>query len=111
MSYGRIRDHPANTCKCAGVLQKVVVPTPKKMKIGPKKMGCIFIGYAHNNNTYRFLVYEFKNLDIHKNTITESKNSSFFKHMFSCKSKEKSSSSKRSHKTMNEEIHDHEQGV
>ena len=47
-----------------------------------------------------------KNPDIHKNTIMESKNASFFEHVFSCKSKEGSSYSKRTHETMNEESYD-----
>ena len=41
-----------------GCLAKVAVPTPKKMKIGPKMVDYIFIGYAHNDNAYKFLVYE-----------------------------------------------------
>ena len=57
----------------------VAVTTLKKMKIGPKMVDYIFIGYAHNSNAYRFLVYESKNPNIHKNTIMESRNASFFK--------------------------------
>ena len=49
-----------------GCLAKVVVPTPKKMKIGPKTVDCIFIGYAHNSIAYRFLVHESENPDIYK---------------------------------------------
>ena len=44
----------------------VAITTPKKMKIDPKMVDCIFIGYAHNSNAYRFLVYESENPDIHK---------------------------------------------
>ena len=96
-----------------GCLAKVAVPTPKKMKIGPKTVDCIFIGYAHNSNAYRFLVHESENPDIHKNTIMESRNASFFENVFPCKSKDGSSSSKRTYETMNEESHDSEdeQGV
>ena len=85
----------------------------KKMKIGPKTMDCIFIGYAHNSNAYRFLVHESENPDVHKNTIMKSNNASFFENMFSCKSKDGSSSSKRTYDNMNEESHDSEdeQGV
>ncbi|KAL6326062.1 hypothetical protein AAG906_000937 [Vitis piasezkii] len=43
-----------------------------------KTIDCIFIGYAHNSNAYRFLVYESNIPDIHKNTIMESRNASFF---------------------------------
>ncbi|RVW87884.1 Retrovirus-related Pol polyprotein from transposon TNT 1-94 [Vitis vinifera] len=78
-----------------GCLAKVAVPPPKKVKIGPKTIDCIFIGYAHNSNAYRFLVYESNIPDIHKNTIMESRNASFFEDVFPCKSKEESSSSKR----------------
>ena len=89
-------------------LAKVAVPTPKKMKIGPKMMDCIFIGYALNSNAYRFLVHESENPDIHKNTIMESRNALFFENVFPCKSKNGSSSSKRTYETMNEESHDSE---
>ena len=64
------------------------------MKIGPKMVDCIFIGYAHNSNAYRFIVYEFENPDIHKNTIMDSRNASFFENVFPCKSKHGSSLSK-----------------
>ena len=96
-----------------GCLAKVVVPIPKKIKIGTKTVDCIFIGYAHNSNAYRFLVHESRNSDIHKNTIMESRTALFFENVFSCKSKDRSSSSKRTYETMNEESHDleDEQGV
>ncbi|GJX45722.1 retrovirus-related pol polyprotein from transposon TNT 1-94 [Tanacetum coccineum] len=38
-----------------GCLAKVVVPTPKAQKIGPKSVDCIFIGYAKNSSAYRSL--------------------------------------------------------
>ena len=69
-----------------------MVPTPKKMKIGPKTVDCIFIGYAQNSSAYRFLVYKSNNLDIHKNTIMESKNALFFEHIFPYINKEHESS-------------------
>ena len=96
-----------------GCLAKMAVPTPKNMKIGHKTMDCIFIGYAHNSNAYRFLVHEFENPNIHKNTIMESRNASFFENVFPYKFKDGSSSSKRTYETMNEESHDSEdeQGV
>ena len=55
-------------------LAKVTVPLPKKVKIGPKYIDCIFIGYAHNNAAYQFHVHESNIPDIHKNTIMESRN-------------------------------------
>ena len=44
--------------KVWGCLAKVAVPPPKKVTIGPKTVDCIFIGYAHNSNAYRFLVHK-----------------------------------------------------
>ena len=76
------------------------------MKIGHKIVDCIFIGYAHNNNAYRFLMHESENPNIHKSTIMESRNASFFENVFPCKFKNGSSSSKRTYETMNEESHD-----
>ncbi|GJV08382.1 retrotransposon protein, putative, ty1-copia subclass [Tanacetum coccineum] len=73
---------------------KVVVPTPKAQKIGPKYVDCIFIGYAKNNSAYRFIVHESKNPDIQKNTVMESRNASFFEHIFPCLSKETRSSAR-----------------
>ena len=47
----------------------MVVPPPKKAKIRPKIVDCIFISYAHNSNAYRFLVHESNIPNIHKNKI------------------------------------------
>ncbi|GJX45233.1 retrovirus-related pol polyprotein from transposon TNT 1-94 [Tanacetum coccineum] len=77
-----------------GCLAKVAVPTPKAQKIGPKSVDCIFIGYAKNSSAYRFIVHESKNPDIQKNTIMESRNASFFEHIFPCLSKETGSSAR-----------------
>ena len=30
----------------------MTVPIPKKVKIGPKTVDCVFIGYAHNSSAY-----------------------------------------------------------
>ena len=77
-----------------GCLAKVAVLPPKKMKIGPKSIDSIFIGYAYKSTAYRFLVHESNILDIHKNIIMESRNASFFEDVFPCRSKEEPSSSK-----------------
>ena len=71
-----------------GCLAKVAIPPLKKVKIGPKTTDCIFIGYAHNSIVYQFLIHELNIQDIHKNTIMESRNASFFEDVFPCKSKE-----------------------
>ena len=70
-----------------GCLVKVVVPSNKKVKIGPKIVNCIFIGYAHNSGAYRFLVHKSKVPYDHKSTIIESRNASFFEHVFPCNSR------------------------
>ncbi|GJY29456.1 retrotransposon protein, putative, ty1-copia subclass, partial [Tanacetum coccineum] len=54
----------------------------------------LFQGYAKNSSAYRFIVHESKNLDIQKNTVMESRNASFFEHMFPCLSKETRSSAR-----------------
>ena len=89
-----------------GCLAKVAVPTPKKVKIGPKTVDYFFISYAQNSSAYRFLVYKFEIFDIHKKMIMESRNASFFEHIFPCKSDKGPSSSKRTYETMNEDSQD-----
>ena len=68
--------------KVWGCLAKVAVPNPKKVKIGPKIIDCVFIGYAHNSSAYRFLIHKSDIPDIHVNTIIESRNASFFEEIF-----------------------------
>ena len=84
----------------------MVVPPPKNVKIRPKTIDCIFIGYAHNSTAYQFLVHELNILDIHKNTIMESRNASFFEDVFLCRSKEEPNSLKRVLETINGNSHD-----
>ena len=71
--------------KVWGCLAKVVVPKPKMVKIGPKTVDCIFIGYASNNCAYRFIVHKSDISDIHVNTIMESRNATFFENIFTHK--------------------------
>ena len=89
-----------------GCLAKVAVPPPKKVKIGPKTIDCIFIGFPHNSIAYRFLIHELNILVIHKNTIMESRNASFLEDVFPCRSKEEPSSSKRVLETIIENSQD-----
>ena len=42
--------------KWLGCLAKVMLPDPRKGKIGSKTSDCMFIGYASNSVAYRFLV-------------------------------------------------------
>ena len=66
--------------KVWGCLAKVMLPDPKKTKIGSKISNCMFIGYASNSATYRFLVLKSDVLEC--NTIIETKNAEFFEHIF-----------------------------
>ena len=56
-------------------------------------------------------MYDSKISDIHKNTIIESRNASFFEEVFPYKSTQGSSSSKRTRETTNESSQDQEQEV
>ena len=66
----------------------MVIPPPKKVKIRPKTIDCIFISYEHNINAYRFLVHESNIPNIRKNTIMESRNATLFEDVFPCKAKD-----------------------
>ena len=90
-----------------GRLAKVMVPIPKRIKIGPKTIDCIFIGYAINSSAYRFLVHKSNIPDIHVHIIIESRNASFFENIFSSKNACDGSSLKRTHDTATSDI-DHE---
>ena len=60
----------------------MAVPPPKKVRIGPKTIDYIFIGYAHNNAANRFIVHESNIPNIHKNMIMESRNTFSLKMYF-----------------------------
>ena len=66
-----------------GCLAKVVVSLPKRVKIGPKTVDCVFIGYTANSKACRFLVHKYDNPEIHVNTIIESDNAEFFENILS----------------------------
>ena len=72
-----------------GCLAKVRVPKPKQVKIGPKTIDCIFIGYANNSSAYCFLLHKYGIPDIHEDTIIESRNASFFENILLCKESKK----------------------
>ena len=90
-----------------GCLAKVMVPIPKRIKIGSKIIDCIFIGYAISSSAYRFLVHKYDIPDIHVNTIIESRNASFFENIFLSKNACDGSSLKRTHDIATSDI-DHE---
>lgn len=38
-------------------LAKIEVTKPKQIKIGPRRIDCIFVEYVDNSNAYRFLIH------------------------------------------------------
>ena len=75
-----------------GVSSQIQVPIPKRVKIGPKTVDCVFIGYATNSKACRFLVHKSEHLDIHDNTVMESDSAEFFEHIYLYKNRLDSSS-------------------
>ena len=83
----------------------------------PKTVDCIFIGFVQNNSVYRFLVHGSKVPDVHKNMIIESRNASFFEHVFPCNSRVESKELRQLHETIiensqneeNDEVQEEEQ--
>jgi hypothetical protein len=68
-----------------GCLAKVNVPIPKKRKLGPKTVDCVFLGYAQRSICYRFLVVKSEIPDMHVDTILESRDATFFENTFPMK--------------------------
>jgi hypothetical protein len=68
-----------------GCLAKVNVPITKKRKLGPKTVDCVFLGYAHRSIAYRFLVVKSEVPDVHVDTMMESRDATFFEHIFPMK--------------------------
>ncbi len=64
-----------------GCLAKVNVPITKKRKLGPKTMVSVFLGYAQRSIAYRFLVVKSNILDMHVDTIMETRDAIFFENM------------------------------
>ena len=61
-----------------GLLSKVLIPLPKRIKLGLKTIDCVFTGLANASAAYRFIVYKYEVHDIHVNTILESIDVEFF---------------------------------
>jgi hypothetical protein len=89
-------------------LKKVVVLIPKKIKIGPKTIDCVFIGYAHNSSAYRFLIHKFDISYMHENRIIESRNASFFEEIFPYKPTQETNSLKRNLESKSSTSYDQE---
>ena len=65
-----------------GCLAKVLLPKPKKRKLGLKTFDAAFIGYVENSVVDRFLVIKSKNGLVEVNSIIETKNADFFENNF-----------------------------
>jgi hypothetical protein len=63
-------------------LAKVNVPINEKCKLDLKIVDCVFLGYAHHNIVYRFLVIKSDIPDVHVDTFLESRDISFFENIF-----------------------------
>ncbi|KAK9100306.1 hypothetical protein Scep_023736 [Stephania cephalantha] len=88
-------ENPHKTLKVWGCLAKVQIPLPKRTKLGPKTVDCVFIGFAKNSAAYRFLVVKSHISDISENSIIESVDAEFFEHIFPFKENQSGSSLKR----------------
>src|SRR6266542_6929561 len=75
-----------------GLLEKVNVPIPKKRKLGPKTVDCVFLGYGFHSIGYRFLIVKSKVPDMHVGTIMESNDATLFEDIFPMKDNPSSSS-------------------
>ena len=65
---------------------------PKGVKIGPKTVDCVFIGYAKISKACWFLVHKSKHPDINENTVIESDNAEIFENIYPYKIKHEQSS-------------------
>src|SRR6266542_3722702 len=65
-----------------GCLAKVNMPIPKKRKLGPKTVDCVFLGYAFHSIGYRFLIVKSEVPDMHVGTIMESNDATVFEDIF-----------------------------
>ena len=70
-----------------GCLAKVMLPEPKRRKLGSRTCDYVLIGYACNSSCYRFLIIKSDILESY--TIIEFENAIFFEHVFPLKNKEK----------------------
>lgn len=88
--------------KVWGCLAKVLIPLPKRKKLGPKTIDCVFIGFANNSAAYRFLVFKSDVSDIQVNTIIEYVDAEFFENIFPYKAR--ISSDKKSERDSSQDI-------
>jgi hypothetical protein len=75
-----------------GCLTKLNVCACKKRKLGPKTVDYIFLGYVQHSAAYNFLIIKSEIPDVHANTMTESRDATFFENIFPMKDSTASSS-------------------
>ena len=68
--------------KVWGCLAKVLFLELEKWKLDSKMFDAMFIGYAENSATYRFLIIKLENSLVEINSIIEKKNTNFFETSF-----------------------------
>jgi hypothetical protein len=68
-------------------LAKFNVSINKKRKLDPKTVDCVFLGYAHHNIAYRFLVIKSDVPDMHVDIFLESRDVTFFENIFPIKNR------------------------
>lgn len=67
-------------------MAKVNIPLQKKIKLRPKIVDCVLLGYAHNSTAYKFLVVKSETPESIANTIMESRDVSFFEDIYPMRS-------------------------
>ena len=73
--------------KVWGCLAKVLIPDPKRKKIGHKTIDAFFLGYAKNSSANRFLVINSEVKEVATNTIMEARDATFFEDIFPYKTR------------------------
>jgi hypothetical protein len=68
-----------------GCMAKVNIPINKKHMLAPRTMDCVFLGYASCSIAYRVLVVKSEVPDVYVDTIMESRDATFFEHIFPMK--------------------------
>ena len=66
-------------------MAKVNVLITKKRKLRPKTVDYVFLGYAHQSIAYMFLVVKSEVLDVHVDSMMESRDATFFELIFPIK--------------------------
>ena len=80
-------------------LAEGAISDPKRVKIWPKTIDCVFIEYTNNSSVYRFLVHNSENPYIHVHIVMESRSAYFFEDVFWCNSTQELNTSQKEYDT------------